>query len=284
MKRLFLLLVSVCLLWAGPAFATNITIYDENSYSTTGWYAQHKAWYGRHKAWYGPQEDQEVEPGMARSQAWDLEGFFTNGTSLSLVGGYDFKKGVEGYTSGDIFIDTDPLSVDNPVYGGHGPLHGDDGNMEVPNTYGYDYVLDLNWDGLTYNVYKIDQNTQVRTAYYHQNQGSSPWQFNVSDNSSEGALDNGVVSISSGIIGYTTGLTDNDTGFSGGTHNKLVVDLGFLNQESGQDYTDFTVHYTMRCGNDNIMGRGTIPNPEPATLLLFGCGLLGIAGICRKKF
>jgi len=48
--------------------------------------------------------------------------------------------------------------------------------------------------------------------------------------------------------------------------------------------TEFYAHYTMGCGNDNIMGQGEIiPNPEPATMLLLGFGLLGAAGLGRKK-
>jgi hypothetical protein len=40
-------------------------------------------------------------------------------------------------------------------------------------------------------------------------------------------------------------------------------------------------HWTMACGNDVVEGGGT-PIPEPATMLLLGSGLLGIAGLRRK--
>jgi hypothetical protein len=42
-------------------------------------------------------------------------------------------------------------------------------------------------------------------------------------------------------------------------------------------------HWTMACGNDVVEGGGT-PVPEPATMLLVGSGLLGLAGYGRKKF
>jgi len=93
MKKIFLFYLCVFLLCTNISFATNITIPDLNSSSSNSWYGTH--------------EDQEVEPGMARSQAWDLEGFFVNGTVLSLVGGYDFKNGAgsgKKFYSGDIFI------------------------------------------------------------------------------------------------------------------------------------------------------------------------------------
>jgi hypothetical protein len=255
MKKIFLFYLCVFLLCTNISFATNITIPDLNSSSSNSWYGTH--------------EDQEVEPGMARSQAWDLEGFFVNGTVLSLVGGYDFKNGAgsgKKFYSGDIFIDI----TGDAVYGN--TKGSENGNRQVANTFGYDYVLDLDWDNLTYDLYGINGNSKVLTAYYKQNQGSSPWRYDSG----------GTLIYKDKNFDYITGLTDGQTGFLGGLHNKLSMDLSFLNTLTGNAHTDFTVHYTMGCGNDNIMGYGTIPNPEPATMILLGFGLIGIAGIGRK--
>jgi hypothetical protein len=50
--------------------------------------------------WWSPtDEDQEVEPDCAIGQEWDVEAFFLNGTELAMVGGYDFKNGLN-----DIFF------------------------------------------------------------------------------------------------------------------------------------------------------------------------------------
>jgi len=81
-------LAFVCIIGAAQVSAGDITIYDNRGTGT---------------GWYGGNEDQEVEPGMVNTQAWDLEGFFLQGNSLSMVGGFDFKNGYEGYKSGDIF-------------------------------------------------------------------------------------------------------------------------------------------------------------------------------------
>lgn len=49
-----------------------------------------------------------------------------------------------------------------------------------------------------------------------------------------------------------------------------VWDLGWLSLG-----TTFTTHFTMQCGNDNLMGTGVIV-PEPTSLLLMGMGCLSL--------
>ena len=65
---------------AGSALAIEITINDNREGTGNSW-------------WENTNEDQEVEPGMVYNQSWDLEGFFLNGTSLTMIGGFDFEDG-----------------------------------------------------------------------------------------------------------------------------------------------------------------------------------------------
>ena len=205
-----------------------------------------------------PMEDGETEPGMINNQAWDLEGFFLKDKTLSMVGGFNFKDGVTGYpnyTSGDVFID-----IDGDASFGVGANNA--------NFSGYDYVLDLDIAASSYNVYALVSGTHLEDVVDYNRPESSPWKY----------IDGGE-NIESGLLGYEN-LTDLETGFEGGLHYAITgLDLSFL----GDDIDNFIAHFTMGCGNDNLMGK-TAPVPEPATMMLFGCGLVGMALFGRKKF
>ena len=234
---------------------TNITIYDGSTHGSN--------------SWYGTQEDNEVEWRSVANQSWDLEGMFLKGTTLSLVGGWDFVSGHSGaggdydsdsdglYTSGDVFID-----VDGVDYG---------------TAYGYDYAFDVDWGTGTYNLMKLSSSsTYLETTYVS---SSNPWKYK----------DGGTQVGSSGTF-KTTALTANEAaalglmGYDGNDdHNVVSFDLLPILDNLNVSKIDFTAHFTMECGNDNLMGQGTAPVPEPQTLLLMGIGLLGLAFIGRKK-
>ncbi|MBE9486655.1 MAG: PEP-CTERM sorting domain-containing protein [Chloroflexi bacterium] len=268
MKQMLRLLIALlmCACLSVPVLAlelgSDITIYDKNSTTETGWYSA--------------QEDDEVEPGMAASQAWDLEGFFLDQNSLSMVGGFNFQAGVGGYTSGDIFISVE----DEPVYG---DIHlagndvvwsNDNGNAVVSNTYGYGYVLDLDFEKNTYTVYGIDEKTTLLKAFYQLNEGSSPWRYDATINDETPYTSGDFSFFTSPLV---SDLSDAATGFNGGSRYALTgFDLSFLGHG-----TEFYAHFTMGCGNDNLMGQGTVV-PEPSTFLLFGAGG-GLLWLARRK-
>jgi len=69
-----------------------------------------------------------------------------------------------------------------------------------------------------------------------------------------------------------------------GAESKYMIEVDIPLFDPGIDISQIDVLFgTAICGNDVITG-SSAPVPEPATLLLFGTGLIGLAGIGRKKF
>jgi hypothetical protein len=81
----------------------------------------------------------------------------------------------------------------------------------------------------------------------------------------------GLTSVATGAwsIGNLGGASDTDD------YLRFVIDYDF------GPVSEYGFHWTMTCGNDVI--EGGAPVPEPATMLLFGSGLIGLAALGRKR-
>lgn len=295
------------------ALGKSITTSDDN-YSNSS-FANDVAHPQNGSGGYGNHEDQETEtnPNTYTTQNWDLEGMYLSGSKLSLVGGFNFWTGENsgGYTynTGDIFINTQ-----GPAYYGTSGGNTQQDNHTSPNGVGptgssytdsnkdgWDYVIHFNGDN-TYTVYSLTSNsTVVRVMDVP---SSNPWKYDPASNTTNSVVSvNGValdhVALSGagsfttntlttygsgsqiGLLGDGNVLQPNGQYVSTGnnTHYYLTVDISFI--PVGQVAT---FHYTVECGNDDLIGKGNRVNvPDAAsTAMMLGGALMAIAGI--RKF
>jgi len=255
MKKLFLVTFLMFLMVCGNAFAlnfsgmTNITVWDRIDNST------YNISSSQIQAGSQGEEDNETEyvkGGSAKwsgsntvtDQVWDLEGMFIDENTLYIVGGFDFKNGVNddgdnigigdlffGYWSGDKFID--------------------------------EYVVDVDKGTLYSGSY-----SRNATIY---SDASNP--YNRKDGGS-------VVDTSNTVNIIYGNASDTETGFSsdwGGEtgdqdHYWMSFTLTNTMWKTIIDSNATIAHLTMECGNDTIRGN-VAPVPEPTTILLSGLGL-----------
>jgi len=252
----FVLAAGTCMFGIGSAnagpYGTEITKYDGLSPNGLG----------------AAKEDNEAESGMVQSQAWDLEGFFLKGKSLTIAGGYNFYTGQENMKAGDIFIDTngDAVYAPNTIPG----YDYNPGYKTVSNgLFKYDYVLDINWSAGTFDIVKLTDSSVLKDTEYgaQYNQASNPWIY----------LSGGSV-IGGGNFNTYGKASQNDTGFLGWNaddkHFVASFDISAINLDNGALF-----HNTMECGNDNLIGAV----PEPGTMMLLGMGMLGLAVYGKRR-
>lgn len=256
-----------------PFTGNDITIHDGENYSNGGEGAAN--------------EDNETESGMVKSQEWDLEGFWLQDSgALAIVGGFDFKNGVDDYNggdgekdfrSGDIFID-----VNGKYIPGYRTKSGN-GQAVVNKTFGYEFVIDIDWQEESYDVIQLGQNSQTQKGYYGQNHGSNPWLYagEMPGSAEAEVIGSGVFSYASSDSLDTDWVYSDWSGTKGAGFHNTAYDFD-ISSILGLGYSDLTFHNTMGCGNDNLMGYASVSVPEPSSVALLALGLIGL-GVLRKR-
>jgi len=232
-----------------------------------------------------------VEPGCQAHQMWDLEAFLLTGSTLTLVGGFDFENGIaqdssrndlireDVWDAGDIFVDIDG----DAVFGS--AIDMSQYNVVdrfVNATFGYDYVLDIDWEGdtVTYDVLSLGDSSLL-TVYFDQNEGANPWRIARGGTLVEGYQDLELIDYYSTSDSSVEGIT-----LEGGNavypHYVAKFDLGFIDFEN---LDEMYVHTTVECGNDSLMGHEddfNVPDGG-ATIALLGMALVGLAALARRR-
>lgn len=221
--------------------------------------------YGGYHPWHtSSREDNEGEPYvMSANQSWDLEGFFLDGSRLTVVGGYSFRNYLDPiYNSpmpqdrapGDIFYD----------FGGDGV---------------YDLVADLDFDALTYSFIALDGSSQF--WYPRLVPASSPWRWRSGGTAVAGWQDRPMALYADGLLGAEVGGLM-DTWVPGAPdhyrhHSAFAIDLPVLPVDTVVD-----LHFTMGCGNDMLRGTTIFVPDGGATALMLGAALVGLV-LARRR-
>lgn len=133
---------------------------------------------------------------------------------------------------------------------------------------GYNFVATISSTGPKYDVYELPANTH--SVFFAHNVASNPWKYKSG----------GILTESQLPVNYGS-FVDGE-----GTHYTAMLDVFWL-LETLSNGDIVTIHNTMECGNDNLMGRFTFHQnviPE-GNVMIPAVGLFGIAlwAIKRKS-
>ena len=198
-------------------------------------------------------------------------------TPIELISNGDFDAGLSSWvTHGDVSVaNAGPFASAQGMNGNYAllGLHTTSGNSTLRQDFdvtGIDEItVSFNW---AFDYWDNSYSADDTFLSFVRQDGNPAMRITMVDLQTQGTFWNPDINLAYGTFSQTYDI-------SGYTTDEARL-IFRLKEEADNNWLSGTASLA---GIDNVSITGTAPVPEPATMLLFGTGLAGLAGVARRK-